>query len=95
MVRATARWLAIAFFIEIKIDPTSVRVARFPGFSEPRSSFVLWGARPVTGLKAWNNRRVWQSRTGEVLRPLLGAIFCCRPISQPKVSDRIATKEAK
>jgi hypothetical protein len=42
MVRATAHWLAIPFFIEIKIDPTSVRVARFPGFSEPRSSFVLW-----------------------------------------------------
>ena len=95
MVRATAHWLAIPFFIEIKIDPTSVPVARFPGFSEPRSSFVLWGARPVTGLKAGNNRRVWQSRTGERPAPTLGRDFLLPADLATQVSDRIATKEAK
>jgi hypothetical protein len=39
--RATARWLAIAFFIEIKITRRASAPPGFLGFSGPRSSFVL------------------------------------------------------
>jgi len=86
---------AIASFIEIKIDPTSDGIAQFLGFS--KAVFELCSLETGAGsrVKAGNNRRVCQSPMGARPAPRLSARFLLPDDLKPKVSHRIATKEAE